>query len=80
MTDRGSSLIDLVYCAELVQQYLNGKTQADLDGDLTLQDAIVRRVAIVAEAARRLSDDARHELNHITPLLPLRPGRDTPPP
>lgn len=66
MTDRDrQSLLDIVYCADLVQQYLSGKTRPELEQDRMLQDAIVRRLEIVGEAARRLSDDARNELSHI---------------
>ena len=66
MTDRDrQSLLDIAYCADLVQQYLSGKTWPELEQDRMLQDAIVRRLEIVGEAARRLSDDARDELSHI---------------
>lgn len=66
MTDRDrQSLLDIAYCADLVQQYLSGKTRSELEQDKMLQDAIVRRLEIVGEAARRLSDDARDELSHI---------------
>lgn len=66
MTDRDrQSLLDIAYCADQVQQYLSDKTQAELEQDTMLQDAIVRRLEIVGEAARRLSDDARNELSHL---------------
>ena len=66
MTDRDrQSLLDIAYCADLVQQYLSGKTRPELEQDRMLQDAIVRRLEVVGEAARRLSDEARNELSHI---------------
>ncbi|MDY6782484.1 MAG: HepT-like ribonuclease domain-containing protein [Cyanobacteriota bacterium] len=49
----------------MTDQYLNSKTQADFERDRLLQDAIVRRLEIVGEAATRLSDEARQTLEHI---------------
>jgi uncharacterized protein with HEPN domain len=66
MTDRDrQSLLDIIHCADLVRQYLDGKTFSDLEDSTILQDAIVRRLEIVGEASRRLSDEARCEMNHI---------------
>jgi len=66
MTNRDrQSLLDILQCAELVAQYLAGKTEAMFLEDVLLQDAIVRRLEIVGEAARRLSPEARSELSQI---------------
>lgn len=66
MTDRDrQSLLDILQCANLIEQYLQGKTPNDLETDQILQDAIVRRLEIVGEAARRLSDNAREEMDRI---------------
>ncbi|PPT06198.1 hypothetical protein CKA32_005571 [Geitlerinema sp. FC II] len=52
MTDRDrQSLRDIINSAKLAADYLNGKTQADFERDRMLQDAIVRRIEIVGEAA-----------------------------
>jgi uncharacterized protein with HEPN domain len=75
MTDRDrQSLLDIVHCAELIHQYLSGKTPSDLETDQILQDAIVRRLEIVGEASRRLSDEARDRLGHIdwSPVIGMR--------
>lgn len=66
MTDRDrQSLLDMVQSSQLIDCYLTGKTQANLEADQILQDAVIRRLEIVGEAARRLSEDALNELNHI---------------
>jgi uncharacterized protein with HEPN domain len=53
MTDRDQqSLLDIIHCADLVRQYLDGKTFSDLEDSTILQDAIVRRLEIVGEASR----------------------------
>ena len=63
MTDRDrQSLRDIINSANLAADYLNGKTQADFERDRMLQDAIVRRIEIVGEAATRLSQEAREAM------------------
>ncbi|WP_159783669.1 HepT-like ribonuclease domain-containing protein [Sodalinema gerasimenkoae] len=63
MTDRDrQSLRDLITSANLVADYLSGKTQTDFERDRMLQDAIVRRIEIIGEAATRLSPKARNAI------------------
>lgn len=66
MTDRDyQSLLDIIQSIDLATDYLHNKTQADFQGDRILQDAIVRRIEIVGEAATRLSEQARNEMANI---------------
>ncbi|MBP0001715.1 MAG: DUF86 domain-containing protein [Cyanobacteria bacterium SID2] len=59
------SLIDIVHSATLAANYLNGKTQTDFKRDRMIQDAIVRRIEIIGEAATRLSQEARDEIDTV---------------
>lgn len=48
-------LQDMVESASAVVRYIAGKTRADFDADPILRDAIERRVEIIGEAARGIS-------------------------
>jgi uncharacterized protein with HEPN domain len=61
-------LEDILVSARLARSYLAGKTRDAFAADLQCQDAVIRRVEIVGEAARRLSDATRASL----PSLPWR--------
>jgi uncharacterized protein with HEPN domain len=49
-------LLDMLTAAEAVSRYAAGKVREDLDRDEILRDAIERRLEIIGEAARGVSD------------------------
>ena len=49
-------LLDMLQAAEAVIRYLTGKTRLDYERDQLLRDAVERRIEIIGEAARNLSD------------------------
>jgi uncharacterized protein with HEPN domain len=59
-------LLDILDAARLALQYVRGKTRDQFLEDVQLQDAVIRRLAIIGEAARRVSEPTR--LAH--PTLP----------
>jgi uncharacterized protein with HEPN domain len=61
-------LEDMLVAARLACSYLAGKSHDDFLADRQCQDAVIRRVEIVGEAARRLTDATRASL----PSLPWR--------
>ncbi|MGE0820839.1 MAG: DUF86 domain-containing protein [Candidatus Binatia bacterium] len=58
--------LDIVEAAKLAQSYLAGKTQEEFLQDTLCQDAVIRRLEIIGEAARRLSPEARASLPELT--------------
>ena len=50
-------LLDILKAAKLVLSYLKGKTQEEFFKDTQCQDAIIRRLEIIGEAAGRISSD-----------------------
>jgi len=58
-------LIDIVEAAKLAVSYLQGKTKADFLADTQCQDAVLRRLEIIGEAARRISSGAREQLPQL---------------
>lgn len=55
----GAYLLDIVASARLALSYVEGVDHAGFRSDVQLQDAVIRRLEIIGEAARRLSDEAR---------------------
>jgi uncharacterized protein with HEPN domain len=54
--------LDILEAAKLALSYVAGKTQAEFLEDTLCQDAVIRRLEIIGEAARRLSREARTTL------------------
>jgi uncharacterized protein with HEPN domain len=50
-------LLDILKAAKLVLSYLKGKTKEEFSKDTQCQDAIIRRLEIIGEAAGRISSD-----------------------
>jgi len=61
-------LIDIVQSGKLAAAYVRGKTKDDFEADVQCQDAVIRRLEIIGEAARRLSA----ETQATYPQLPWR--------
>jgi len=45
--------LDILEAAKLAQRYIAGKTQEEFLQDTLCQDAVIRRLEIIGEAARR---------------------------
>jgi uncharacterized protein with HEPN domain len=58
-------LLEMLQSAELIATYTNQCSQAEFNENFQLQDAVIRRLLVVAEAARRVSDDTRQRLPNI---------------
>ncbi len=52
-------LDDMLEAIDLVKQYCLGVSEESFSRDTKLQDAVIRRLSIIGEAANRLPDDAR---------------------
>ena len=61
-------LLDILESAKLAVSHLYGKSLEDFQQDILYQDAIVRRLEIIGEAANRVSPERQSEL----PELPWR--------
>ncbi len=59
-------LRDILTAARLALSYVQGKTLEQFARDLQCQDAVTRRLEIIGEASRRVSDKTRRSL----PSLP----------
>ena len=61
-------LLDIFDAARLAMQYVRGKSRDEFLADVQTQDAVIRRLAVIGEAARRVSQTARQAM----PDLPWR--------
>lgn len=52
-------LLDILEAAKLAIDYIGDKTREEFFGDLQCQDAVIRRLEIIGEAARRISEETR---------------------
>lgn len=60
------SLLDMLQSAEIVVSYLDGITESRFYHDEPqLQDAVIRRLLVVGEAANRVSEEKRLSLTDI---------------
>jgi uncharacterized protein with HEPN domain len=58
-------LLDMLLSARLAQSYVAGKTRVEFDVDRQCQDAVVRRLEIIGEAAGHISPPTRATLATI---------------
>ena len=52
-------LVDIIEAARLAISYVQSATEADFLRDTQLQDSVIRRIEIIGEAARRVSEDMK---------------------
>jgi uncharacterized protein with HEPN domain len=55
-------LLDILESARLACNYLQGKTQQEFLLDVQCQDSVIRRLEVIGEAARRVSEEGRTSL------------------
>lgn len=58
-------LLDMLQSAELILTYTTPCSKDDFMANVQLQDSVIRRLLIIAEAARRVSDITKQSLSTI---------------
>ena len=69
--DQLGRLRDILNAAKLIAFYVQGFTQMDFQNNTEKQDAIIRRIEIIGEAAAHLTEETREAI----PDLPYRSMR-----
>ncbi len=59
------SLLDMLQSAQIVMNYIAGRSQDELATDLQFQDAMIRRLLMIGEASKRVSEITRQTLTTI---------------
>ncbi|MFN8388201.1 MAG: DUF86 domain-containing protein [Anaerolineales bacterium] len=68
-------LYDMLESAQAILEYLGGKTWDEFSKDALLQDAVVRRLEIIGEAAGRVSAETQKKYSYI-PWMAMRGTRN----
>lgn len=58
-------LDDILICMEKIQSYINGITYEQFIDDFKTQDAVIRNIEVIGEAAKHLSDNLRLKYSDI---------------
>jgi uncharacterized protein with HEPN domain len=59
-------LLDMLQSAELIMTYTAQCSKAEFVANVQLQDSVIRRLLVIAEAARRVSETSRQILPNIS--------------
>lgn len=59
-------LLDMLQSAELILTYTAQCSKDEFIANVQLQDSVIRRLLVIAEAARRVSDNTRQSLPNIS--------------
>ncbi len=52
---------DIIDSIEIIAGYISGKSEADFETDIMLQDAVYRRFEIIGEASTKISDSFKEQ-------------------
>jgi len=58
-------LLDILEAARLVLNYIGEKTKKEFLNDLQCQDAVIRRLEIIGEAAGRISEETKRAFSNL---------------
>ena len=58
-------LLDILQSAELIVTYTEQCTKAEFLENVQLQDAVIRRLLVIAEAAKRVSEETQQRFSNI---------------
>jgi uncharacterized protein with HEPN domain len=59
-------LLDMLQSAELIMTYMAQYSKAEFVENVQLQDSVIRRLLVIGEAARRVSEATRQTLPNIS--------------
>jgi len=60
-----SYLYDILESAQAILNYMQGVGWESFSNDMMLQDAVVRRLEVIGEAAGRISDEIQQKHSHL---------------
>jgi uncharacterized protein with HEPN domain len=64
-TDQVGRLRDILEAAQLIGSYVKNTTEADFHANKEKQDAVIRRIEIIGEAAAHLTEETRQTVPEL---------------
>lgn len=58
-------LVDIVECCDLLAKYTKGVKESEFESDICLQDAIFRRVEIIGEATKNITNELKKKYSNV---------------
>lgn len=58
-------LEDILECIEKIEEYMDGMTEKEFEENSEKQDAVIRRIEIIGEAAKNISNDTREKYHDV---------------
>lgn len=58
-------VVDILEAARLAIGYVEGRSEQAFLGDVQCQDAVIRRLEVIGEASRRISDECKHAMPDV---------------
>ena len=58
-------LEDILECIEKIEEYIKGLSEREFEDNLEKQDAVIRRIEIIGEAVKNISNEMRSKYPHI---------------
>jgi uncharacterized protein with HEPN domain len=55
----------ILECIKLIEEYTKNKTEEDFFDSIQLQDAVIRRMEIIGEAVKNISDEVKEKYPEI---------------
>ena len=55
----------ILECIELIEKYMRDKTNNDFFGSVQLQDSVIRRIEIIGEAVKNISEEVKEKYPDI---------------
>lgn len=65
MKDNKIFLGHILECIKIIKGYIKDVSKDDFEKDIQLQDAIIRRIEIIGEAAKNISEEFKEEHSEI---------------
>ena len=75
MRDERTFLWDMVRRARLALRFVEGKTREEFLGDRMLQEAVIRQITVIGEAAKKVTPEVRAKLPEL-PFSQMAKMRD----
>lgn len=58
-------LEDIIECVQKIKEYIEGINESTFEANIEKQDAVIRRIEIIGEAVKSISQETRRKYPHL---------------